>query len=573
MARRVAVALDDGPGGRADRGERVVVELAAADDRQPRIEQPDEQARHPGLGLAALAEEDEVLAGQDRVLDGRDDRLLVADDAREDLRRPREASQEVGPQLLLDGPRSPADGAELARAVAAWAWRARSGSTVCSPWLGRARTASLSVDSRSVKRGAGRYARIARGPRQARSRRRARAPSRCSRAPVRLDLEVARPAADAQGELGRDAPAEVLERVGRRRPRSRGPPARAAAGGRAGRARPAGRSAPRRRAGGRRRRAAGRARPRGATARRRSRPDRRAAQRVEHVVERVGVDRGGQAVADRGGPDRDPRRGAPGVGGQVRPTARRRAGRSSGRTGSARRGRARDAGPAELGGLREPGERLGLAGELDEAAPSGRKSSRARAASTCRPRSAPRPTTIGTRASRSSQSVAASSASSVPARSGPMARSDGRRRAHAVGRAACRPRRSVRGRSARGSNGAGTVRDAGRCRCRRRRRRGPTRGVDAVPRRLELRQLTALGRSPVELRRGLGRRVGSSVGAGDRRSGRPRACGVRSEGLRGPTNRGEPTRTGRGAPATAASRCGSDAAAGRPLARPAALDA
>ena len=34
--RRVAVALDDGPGGRADRGERVVVELAAADDRQPR---------------------------------------------------------------------------------------------------------------------------------------------------------------------------------------------------------------------------------------------------------------------------------------------------------------------------------------------------------------------------------------------------------------------------------------------------------------------------------------------------------------------------------------------------------
>ena len=39
----------------------------------------------PGLGLAALAEEDEVVAGQDRVLDGGDDRILVADDAREDL--------------------------------------------------------------------------------------------------------------------------------------------------------------------------------------------------------------------------------------------------------------------------------------------------------------------------------------------------------------------------------------------------------------------------------------------------------------------------------------------------------
>ena len=55
------------------------------------VEQADEQPRHPGLGLAALAEEDEVLAGEDRVLDRRDDRLLVADDAREDLRAGREA--------------------------------------------------------------------------------------------------------------------------------------------------------------------------------------------------------------------------------------------------------------------------------------------------------------------------------------------------------------------------------------------------------------------------------------------------------------------------------------------------
>ena len=45
--------------------------------------------------------------------------------------------------------------------------------------------------------------------------------------------------------------------------------------------------------------------------------DRRPAEHVEDLVERVGVDRRGQAVADRGGPDRDPGGGAPGVGGRV----------------------------------------------------------------------------------------------------------------------------------------------------------------------------------------------------------------------------------------------------------------
>ena len=105
--RRLAVALDDGAGRRADGRQRVVVELATADDRQPRVEQADQQPRHPGLGLAALAEEDEVVTGQDRVLDRRDDRLLVADDAREDLRPDGQPLEEVGAKLLLDGPRAP----------------------------------------------------------------------------------------------------------------------------------------------------------------------------------------------------------------------------------------------------------------------------------------------------------------------------------------------------------------------------------------------------------------------------------------------------------------------------------
>ena len=45
-------------------------------------------------------------------------------------------------------------------------------------------------------------------------------------------------------------------------------------------------------------------------------PDRRPAERVEDLIERVGMDRRGQAVADRRGPDRDPGRRAPGVGGR-----------------------------------------------------------------------------------------------------------------------------------------------------------------------------------------------------------------------------------------------------------------
>ena len=93
------------------------------------------------------------MAGQDRVLDRRDDRLLVADDAGEDLRA-RRASRvrrlARSSSLTVRG-RQP-DGAEVAQGAMPRAWLGRSGSTVRSPWLTRARTASLSVVPRSVKR-------------------------------------------------------------------------------------------------------------------------------------------------------------------------------------------------------------------------------------------------------------------------------------------------------------------------------------------------------------------------------------------------------------------------------------
>ena len=76
------------------------------------VEQADEQPRDPRLGLASLTEEDEVVAGEDRILDGGDHRILVSDDAREDLTARREPRQEVGAKLFLDRARAPAGGLE-----------------------------------------------------------------------------------------------------------------------------------------------------------------------------------------------------------------------------------------------------------------------------------------------------------------------------------------------------------------------------------------------------------------------------------------------------------------------------
>ena len=57
---------------------RVVVDLGAGDDRHPLVEQVGERADHAGLRLAALAEEDHVVAGEQGVLELRQDGVLVA---------------------------------------------------------------------------------------------------------------------------------------------------------------------------------------------------------------------------------------------------------------------------------------------------------------------------------------------------------------------------------------------------------------------------------------------------------------------------------------------------------------
>ena len=64
-----------------DRMEGVVVDLRVGDDREPLVEQADHGADDPGLGLAALSQQDDVVSGQNRVLHLRQDGVLEPEDA------------------------------------------------------------------------------------------------------------------------------------------------------------------------------------------------------------------------------------------------------------------------------------------------------------------------------------------------------------------------------------------------------------------------------------------------------------------------------------------------------------
>jgi hypothetical protein len=68
----------------ADRREGIVADLAAGQRGHFLVEEVHQEARHAGLGLAALAQEHDVLPAQHRVLDLGHHGLLVAHDAREE---------------------------------------------------------------------------------------------------------------------------------------------------------------------------------------------------------------------------------------------------------------------------------------------------------------------------------------------------------------------------------------------------------------------------------------------------------------------------------------------------------
>ena len=85
--------------------ERVVADLAAGERRHRLVEERHERPGQAALGLAPLAEQDQVLAGQERVLDLGQDGLVEADDAGEDALAALELPDEVLADLGLDGAR------------------------------------------------------------------------------------------------------------------------------------------------------------------------------------------------------------------------------------------------------------------------------------------------------------------------------------------------------------------------------------------------------------------------------------------------------------------------------------
>ncbi len=101
QGRLVAALLHEVAAAAAQGPQRVVVDLAAGDDGQGRIEQVGEAAQEPALGLAAQAEQDHVVPRQDRVRDLGDDRFVVAEDAREEGLARFELADQVPAHLLF----------------------------------------------------------------------------------------------------------------------------------------------------------------------------------------------------------------------------------------------------------------------------------------------------------------------------------------------------------------------------------------------------------------------------------------------------------------------------------------
>ncbi len=99
---------------RARRAQRVVADLAALDDGAPLVEQPAEGAHEAGLALAALAEEHEVVAGEQRRLELGQHGVVEADHAGEGVLAGTQPGEQVVAELRLDAAVLVAGGAQAA---------------------------------------------------------------------------------------------------------------------------------------------------------------------------------------------------------------------------------------------------------------------------------------------------------------------------------------------------------------------------------------------------------------------------------------------------------------------------
>ena len=92
----------------------MVVDLTSGDERDLAVEKIHDRPKEAGLRLTALAEQDQVVAGQDPAFERGQHRLVEADDAREQLITMFQLAKQVRAELFLDGAVGVAGGAKLA---------------------------------------------------------------------------------------------------------------------------------------------------------------------------------------------------------------------------------------------------------------------------------------------------------------------------------------------------------------------------------------------------------------------------------------------------------------------------
>ncbi len=105
---------------RAGRLVRMVVDLAARDGRRPLVEQPGQGADQPGLTLAALAEQDDVVPGDQGTLEVGQDGLAEPDDAGKGIPTRPHHGEQVVPDLFLDAAVRVAAGAQRSDGGGGW---------------------------------------------------------------------------------------------------------------------------------------------------------------------------------------------------------------------------------------------------------------------------------------------------------------------------------------------------------------------------------------------------------------------------------------------------------------------
>ena len=95
--------LDQVAGRTGDRVVGIVPDLGSGHLRDPFVEQRGQGPDDPGLGLAPLAQEDDVVAGQEGVLQLGQDGVLEAEDPLHQGQAGGDPAGRVAPDLLVDG--------------------------------------------------------------------------------------------------------------------------------------------------------------------------------------------------------------------------------------------------------------------------------------------------------------------------------------------------------------------------------------------------------------------------------------------------------------------------------------